>query len=275
MDLPINSSNPLGALHRPTPNIWVLELKNGSDNRLTGVVCTKVIIPALDIVEKEWRIGRNKALKADDKAGAGGALIIVGRLDQDKFFSNGFDFSEVMKTPGLGFIYNNFTLPIMTRLLSYPIPTIAALNGHTFAAAFGLAMCCDYRVMTSGKAWAWCVHTSLDLIQFGAPFPHSFSAIFQEKARDPTLVRAICLEAKKFTPQELLKHGLVDQLADGGSKGVLEAATQLGQKVGVNAVSGVFGLIKKGIYFKTLQMMNDDMRQVMPFEEDAVVLAKL
>ena len=86
MDLPINSSSPLGALHRPTPNIWVLELKNGVDNRLTGVVCTKVITPALDIVEKEWRIARNKALKADDKAGAGGALIIVGSLDQNKFF---------------------------------------------------------------------------------------------------------------------------------------------------------------------------------------------
>lgn len=86
MDLPINSSNPLGALHRPTPNIWVLELKNGVDNRLTGVVCTKVITPALDIVEKEWRVARNKALKADDKAGAGGAFIIVGNLDQNKFF---------------------------------------------------------------------------------------------------------------------------------------------------------------------------------------------
>lgn len=81
-------------------------------------------------------------------------------------------------------------------------------------------------------------------IQFGAPFPHSFSAIFQEKARDPSLIRAICLEAKRFTPQELLKHGLVDHLADGGSKGVLEAATKLGQKVGMNAASGVFGLIK-------------------------------
>lgn len=270
MDLPINSSNPLGALHRPTPNIWVLEIKNGADNRLTGVVCTKVIAPALDIVEKEWRTARNKALKEDDKAGAGGALIIVGRLDQDRFFSNGFDFPEVIKTPGLGFIYNNFTLPIMSRLLSFPIPTIAALNGHTFAAGFCLALSCDYRVMTSGKAWA-----CMNEIQFGAPFPHSFSAIFQEKARDPSLIRAICLEAKKFTPQELLKHGLVDQLADGGSKGVLEAATKLGQKVGVNAVSGVFGLIKKGIYFKTLQAMTEDMRQVMPFEEDSVVLAKL
>ncbi|KAG8921962.1 hypothetical protein FRC01_014680 [Tulasnella sp. 417] len=270
MDLPINSSNPLGALHRPTPNIWVLELKNGVDNRLTGVVCTKVIAPALDIVEKEWRVARNKALKEDDKAGAGGAFIIVGKLDQDKFFSNGFDYPEVIKTPGLGFIYNNFTIPIMTRLLSFPIPTIAALNGHTFAAGFVLAMCCDYRVMTSGKAWA-----CMNEVHFGAPFPHSFSAIFQEKARDPVVLRSICLEGKRFTPQELLKHGLVDHLADGGSKGVLEAATQLGQKVGVNAVSGVWGLIKKENYSKTLEMMADDRRQVMPFEEDAVVLAKL
>jgi enoyl-CoA hydratase/carnithine racemase len=33
------------------------------------------------------------------------------------------------------------------------VPTIAAINGHAFAAGFILALACDYRVMTSGRAW--------------------------------------------------------------------------------------------------------------------------
>ena len=38
-------------------------------------------------------------------------------------------------------------------LRSYQVPTIAAINGHAFAAGFILALACDYRVMTSGRAW--------------------------------------------------------------------------------------------------------------------------
>jgi enoyl-CoA hydratase/carnithine racemase len=62
----------------------------------------------------------------------------------------------------------------MKRLLSFPseeasgnlhtlemltiriVPTIAAINGHCFAAGMILALCCDYRVMTDGSernAW--------------------------------------------------------------------------------------------------------------------------
>lgn len=81
-------------------------------------------------------------------------------------------------------------------------------------------------------------------VAFGAPFPRSFAALFQEKARSPTVVRSIALEGHKFTPKELLDLQLVDELADGGSKGVLSSAMALGKKMGKNASTGVWGLIK-------------------------------
>lgn len=46
-------------------------------------------MPALNIVEREWRVQRRTALEAKNTEGGKGALIIVGRRDQDKFFSNG------------------------------------------------------------------------------------------------------------------------------------------------------------------------------------------
>jgi len=41
------------------------------------------------MVEREWREQMRAAQASNDKEGARGALIIVGRRDQDKFFSNG------------------------------------------------------------------------------------------------------------------------------------------------------------------------------------------
>jgi hypothetical protein len=60
---------------------------------LTATVINEGLLPALDIVEKEWRASQ-KRWDGDPKNQEGsGALIIVGRKDQDKFFSNG-DFSR-------------------------------------------------------------------------------------------------------------------------------------------------------------------------------------
>lgn len=68
-------------------HLWVLELHNGVDNRLTHELILKAIMPALDTVEREWRVVQRAAVKKPQEGR--GALIIVGKKDQDKFFSNG------------------------------------------------------------------------------------------------------------------------------------------------------------------------------------------
>lgn len=90
--------------------MWVIELHSGPDNRLTHDLINKGLKPALDIVEREWRARRNEALGNKDKNGAGGALIIVGRRDQDKFFSNGHS----------DLLYNRSTIAQQTHSLSRP-----------------------------------------------------------------------------------------------------------------------------------------------------------
>lgn len=77
--LPLSSdeSNSLATLSHPIPSIWQLEMHNGQDNRLTADFIWTCLLKALDIVEKDWRNGKETA----------GALVIVGR--HPKFFSNG------------------------------------------------------------------------------------------------------------------------------------------------------------------------------------------
>lgn len=35
----------------------------------------------------------------------------------------------------------------LARILTFPIPTVCAINGHAFGAGFYMALCHDYRVM--------------------------------------------------------------------------------------------------------------------------------
>ena len=48
--------------------------------------------PALQVVEREWRKESAEGKARKEKNAGAAALVIVGRLDQDKFFSNGRGF---------------------------------------------------------------------------------------------------------------------------------------------------------------------------------------
>lgn len=71
------------------PSLWIIELHNGQDNRLTLELVDNGLKPALDTVEREWRKQWRAAQRAKNLEAGRGALIIVGQKDQDKFFSNG------------------------------------------------------------------------------------------------------------------------------------------------------------------------------------------
>ncbi|KAG8739094.1 hypothetical protein FRC11_000925 [Ceratobasidium sp. 423] len=302
--------NAMATLTHPTPAIWVLRLHSGPDNRLTNRMCLDVLIPAFDVVESEWRsVWRTaKRDKTGVKEGAEGGFVITGT--GDKFFSNGLDYQSAISQPGfmtgelghisvetrvmdlsIGVLY-----PVVSRLLGFPIPTVAALNGHTFAGGYLLALACDYRVMTSGKAWA-----CFNEIHFGAPLPPAFAALIRVKLghTNPALMRKTVLEGYRFTPKELLDAEVVDAVVDGGNEKVLERAIALATAMSGNARGGAWGLIKVGItlkdpdraviepdcftffgkqkeiYREALQMCADNTRQIMPDEEHGFTKAQL
>jgi Delta3-Delta2-enoyl-CoA isomerase len=94
-------SEPLVTVSKAHEHVWVLEMHNGVDNRFTQDMCTAIIL-ALDIVEKAWRDAWRAASndKNDkEKTSASGALIIVANRKQHKFFSNGFEYSTLLKRP--------------------------------------------------------------------------------------------------------------------------------------------------------------------------------
>ena len=119
------------------------------------------------------------------------------------------------------------------------VPTVAAINGHCFAAGAIVALACDYRVMTDGaKRNAWMCMNEVD---FGAPWPVSFAAVTRAKV---SAVRKFALEGHRFTPPEARDAGLVDEIVLGGTQGVLKRAREIAEEKAPKAREGVWGAIK-------------------------------
>ncbi|KII89779.1 hypothetical protein PLICRDRAFT_138074 [Plicaturopsis crispa FD-325 SS-3] len=265
------SAQPLLTVTNPKPYLWVIELHNGQDNRLTETLVDHGLKPALDAVEKHWREQWRPAQATKTKEGGAGALIIVGRRDQDKFFSNGLDFENAVANPNF---FNDTLNPLFARLLTFPLPTIAAINGHCFAGGLMLSLTCDYRVMTDGtRRNAW---LTMNEIHFGATWPRSFAAILRAKFPDQALVRKIALEGYRFTPKEGLEAGLLDHIVGGGTTThVLAKAEEVAEGIKGNARTGVWGLIKRDLYKDTLQAIADDPRVIDSRAADRLAMARL
>jgi len=84
-------------------------------------------------------------------------------------------------------------------------------------------------------------------VAFGGIWPLSFAAILRAKVGDHRLHRQIALEGYRFTPQEAHGAGLVDEMVSGNTADVLCKAEEVAERVGVNARTGVWGLIKVGV----------------------------
>ncbi|EPT02872.1 hypothetical protein FOMPIDRAFT_1117410 [Fomitopsis schrenkii] len=268
------SAHPLVTVTHPTPTSWLIEMHNGDDSRFTEQFVSHALMPALDAVERHWRENWRAARAAKDKNGGRGTLVLVGKRGQNKFFSNGLDYDNLIKDPH--FQTNFFPLvfnPLMRRLLTFPIPTVAAINGHCFAGAFGLSMCCDYRVMTDGSSRnAW---LSMNEVHFGAGWPLSFAGVFRSKVQDAKVLRKIALEGHRFTPQEALEAGLVDRIVKGDTETIIDKARQVGEAASAMSVSGVWGVIKRDLYRDALEASERSVQQVNVFSDDAAAKARL
>ncbi|KAI0058775.1 ClpP/crotonase [Artomyces pyxidatus] len=271
---PTTSAAPLLTLSHPTPTVWQIELHNGDDSRLTKELINNAFKPALDYVEREWRESWHAAKrgsKRDASAGTG-ALVIVGKRGQDKFFSNGFDYPSVVGDPH--WFPATFD-PLLLQLLTFPIPTVAAINGHCFAAGAMIALACDYRVMSDGaKRNTWLCMNEVD---FGAAWPVSFAALVHAKIAHPVTFRKMALEGHRFTPSEAREAQVVDELVGGGTEGVLSRAVELAQSKAAKAKGGVWGTIKTEVYRSLIETTTRPDIQKTSFEaaEKRAQLAKL
>lgn len=131
------------------------------------------------------------------------ALLVTA---SGKFFSNGLDLEWLQANPNELQSYVAQVHEMLRRVLTLPVPTVCAINGHCFAAGAMLALACDYRVMRTGRGF-FC----LPEVDINIPFTAGMSALIQSKLTPRTALDAMTT-GKRFDAPAALDAGIVDRI---------------------------------------------------------------
>ena len=231
---------------------------------MTPAFC-KTFLLALDIIDHTFPNG-----------------VVVTTSSINKFYSNGLDYESAIKTKRF---FEDSLYPLWRRLLtyveiyiqllgcfalahptaltkclpSYPMPTLALINGHAFAAGLMTAMMHDYRIMNPHRGYV-----CLNELDFGAPLKPPMASIFRQKLPRPDTYRTMILESKRLNALEALKEGIVDGLG-----GWEETKGFVGEmKLMKRGQSGVYGILKAEMWKETVQLL--EIGEEKELEESAI-----
>ena len=141
---------------------------------------------------------------------------------------------------------------------SYPMPTLALINGHAFAAGFMTAMFHDYRIMNPHKGFL-----CLNELDFGASLKPPMASIFRQKLSRPETYRTMVLESKRFKALEALKEEIVD-----GVGGLEEAKLFIKEsKLIGKGDSGAYGRLKEEMWRETVGFLDEEEKVAQEYED--------
>lgn len=165
--------------------------------------------------ENRWNTtfvrGFNTAL--DEVSASTGPAALVTTSASPKFFSNGLDLawvSDPASHPEAGDreVFGDEFMKLMSRLITFEIPTIAAVNGHAFGAGFMAALCHDVRHMRADRGFM-CANE----MQLGLKIPAPELALFHHKLPSNTFFETVQL-AKRWTGSAAQASGIVESIAE-------------------------------------------------------------
>ena len=151
-----------------------------------------------------------KALDVIEKDEGPGALITAST--NQKFFSNGLDL-EWMQAPenypegGDKEVFGEEFMYLMGRFITLPIPTVCAINGHSFGAGFMFALSHDVRIMREDRGFL-CANE----MQLGLPIPRPELALFKHKIPANAFFETVQL-SKRWTGYDALEAGIVQEVS--------------------------------------------------------------
>jgi enoyl-CoA hydratase/carnithine racemase len=137
-----------------------------------------------------------------DEVEAAGPCALV-TCARGKVFSNGLDL-EWMATQGEGAMtFLARVHEMLARVLEIAVPTVAALQGHTYAAGAMLALAHDERVMRADRGW-FC----LPEVDLGIPFTPGMTQLLASRLPSGAVHEAIVL-GRRYDGAEAAQAGIV------------------------------------------------------------------
>lgn len=174
------------------------------------------------------------------EAGEPTALVTVAN---GKFYSNGLDLQWLSANGEKAQWYVDRVHGLFARVLTLPVPTIAAINGHAFGAGAMLALAHDFRVMRTDRGF-FC----LPEVDIRIPFTPGMAALVQAKTT-PRTATAAMTTGRRFGGPDALAAGIVDATAEESAL-VTSAVGTVAPLVGKDP--GTLGAIKSTMYATTI-----------------------
>ncbi|MEU0463219.1 enoyl-CoA hydratase-related protein [Amycolatopsis sp. NPDC006131] len=150
----------------------------------------------------DWLKGVHTAL--DTVTGSASALVTIGT---GKFYSNGLDLDWLSAHGDQAQSYVADVQDLLARVLTLPVPTIAAVNGHAFGAGAMLAMAHDFRIMRADRGFFCFPEADINI-----PFTPGMTALIQAKLT-PAAAIASMTTGTRFGGPDARELGLVDDTA--------------------------------------------------------------
>ena len=181
--------------------VVVLDLGDG-ENRFNPESCTRI----------------EQTLAEVEAAPAPRALVTRA---SGKFWSNGLDLEWFGAHPdevqdAVAQVHRMFA-----AFLGAGVPTVAAVQGHAFAAGAMLAACHDVTVMRADRGF-WCVPEA----DIGIPFTPGMTALLKARLPQRTAHEAM-VTARRYGGSEAVAAGIVDEAV--GADEVLDRAVERAQ----------------------------------------------
>lgn len=150
----------------------------------------------------DWMTSVNALLDEVEKGDGPRALVTTA---SGKIWSNGLDIEWLMQHPERFPAYTKNVHGLLARVLSLPLVTVAALQGHTFAAGAMLSLCHDLRVMRADRGY-WCLPEA----DINIPFTVGMGALIQSRLSPQTAHEAM-VTARRFGGIDAYARQIVDE----------------------------------------------------------------
>ena len=172
-----------------------------------------VFVLTMDEGENRWNTTFVRAFDAalDEVTASEGPAALVTMSANEKFFSNGLDLDWVQSSGdhpgGDRAAFGAEFMTLMARIITLPVPTVCAVNGHGFGAGFMAALCHDERVMRADRGYL-CANE----IAIGMTIPEPELALFRHKMSADAFTQTVLL-ARRWTAADALSAGIVQETA--------------------------------------------------------------
>ena len=187
----------------------------------------------------------NQALDAVEASSGPAALVTTGGTE--KFYSNGLDLAWLSgdgQSEGSKFVGD--VMRFLGRLMAFPVPTVAAINGHAFAAGAMMALAHDFRVMRSDRGFM-----CLNEIDIRIPLAPGMTALVKSRLPGVTL-RDMVLTGARIGGEDARARGIVDE-AVVASEVVSQAVARAAALADKDRAT--YGALKSGLYAEPIAVL--------------------